>query len=73
VGVVRPAGEGVSNIPGPSREAAEIDRREFWRFGAVRSVLAYFDKRGLWTQPYWPAGSHGKVWSFLRGRGWRIT
>lgn len=64
----------MTRIPGPSREAQETDRREFRRFGAVRSVLAYFDwPRSWWTQPYWPAGSHGKVHNFVHGSGWRVT
>lgn len=36
-------------------------------------LLAYFGPAGWWTQWYWPAGSRGKVWNWLHGRGWRIT
>jgi hypothetical protein len=64
----------VTRIPEPSREAQQADKRKFFRFGAVRSILAYFAwPRDFWTQPYWPAGSAGKVRNFLRGNGWRVT
>jgi len=63
----------VTRIPEPSREAQQIDKREFRRFGACRSVLAYFGwPRDWWTQPYWQAG-HGKVWNLFHGHGWRVT
>ena len=63
----------MSQVPEPSREAQEIDKREFFRFGAVRSVLAYFDwPRNWWTQPYWQSG-RGKVWNLCHGHGWRVT
>lgn len=64
----------MSQVPEPSREAQRIDAAAVRRFGYLRSVLAFFDwPRSWWDQPYWPAGSHGKVGSFLRGRGWRVT
>lgn len=64
----------MTRIPEPSREAQQIDKREFYRFGAVRSVLAYFDwPASWWDQPYWPAGSHGKVHNLFHGHGWRVT
>lgn len=56
----------MSRIPEPSREAQRIDAGELRRFGIARSLLAYFDKRGLWTQPYWRPGEYGKVWRWLR-------
>jgi hypothetical protein len=63
----------VTRIPEPSREAQRIDKREFFRFGALRSVACYFDRWGLLTDWYWPARSHGKLWNFFHGHGWRIT
>lgn len=64
----------MTRIPEPSREAQRIDKRAVLEFGLVNSLLAFFDwPRSWWDQPYWPEGSHAKVWNFLHGRGWRIT
>jgi len=39
----------------------------------VLGIAQYLDQHDLFTQRYWPAGSHGKLWNFFHGRGWKVT
>jgi hypothetical protein len=41
--------------------------------GFIGGLWAYFAPAGWATQPYWPAGVHGKVYNFFHRKGWRIA
>jgi hypothetical protein len=39
--------------------------------GFFAGMWQYFAPAGWATQWYWE-GSHGKVWNFFHGKGWRV-
>jgi hypothetical protein len=60
-----------NRVPPACRAGQRADLKAVLRFGVVRSLACYFDQRGLLADWYWPEGTHGKVWNWFHGNGWR--